>query len=335
MSHYCEALRKRFLCAILCFFLPLTSWAELNHNHNSLKKIIGAYGFILGQEASLSRIEKNYPAMAMQVELARLRFNTAFPDIKKKLERELTSAIGEPKFRELKADLGKRIEPMLRKQQITPDLAVSFLEEIKGRAKGNYIEPDILRYLLAVHYNTNPVGEFFDGFRQRYSTNNHAKSQGIKLMIQLPRSWLGMEGERPHIVQKWVSEGGTGLSMIMLDVRDAKGYNPTRVEIEQFVKSGELKDILPESGRYLNGGIFSLEKHTGYWLDSIIEQERAGFHHRQRSLMHLLFFKGKAIVLTCASSALQNDQIKIDEAHIRNKPLCQQVLNSMILEQVY
>ena len=321
--------------AILCFILTAPAWAGLNHNPNSLRGISKAYGFVLGQEVSLARIEQNYPAMAMQVELARLRFNAAFPDIKMKLERELIAAMGESKFREIRADLGGRIEPMLRKQQLTPDLAVSFLEEVKGRAKGDSIEPDALRYLLAVRYSGNPAGEFFDGFRQRYSTNSHAKSQGIKLMMQLPKSWLSKEGERPHIVQKWVSEGGTGSSMIILDVRDAEGYNPTRVEVEQFVRSGELKDALPEDGKYLDGGTFSLEKRTGYWIESAIDQERAGIRLHQRGVMYMFFFRGKAIGLTCASLAPQDDSKKADEAFKLNKPLCQQTLNSIVLEQAY
>lgn len=329
------ALGRILICASLCLFLPAAAWAGLNYNPNSLRGVSTAYGFILGQEASLARIEQHYPSMAMQVELARLRFSSAFPDIKMKLERELISAMGESKFRELRAELGGRIDPILRKQQLTPDLAASFLEEVKGRAKGDFIEADALRYLLAVRYSVNPAGEFFDGFRQRYSTNSHAKSQGIKLMMQLPRSWLGKEGERPHIVQKWVSESGTGPSMIMLDVRDAEGYNPTRVEIEQLVRNGELKDIIPEGGKYLDGGSFSLEKRTGYWIESAIDQERAGIRLHQRGVMYIFFFRGKAIGLTCASLAPQKESKRVDGFFKLNKPLCQQVLNSIVLEQAY
>lgn len=157
---YHKAIRKVLIAATLCFFLPLLAWAELHQNPNSVKKITGAYGFILGQETSLARIEQSYPAMAMQVEVFRSRFNAVFPDIRKKLERELISAIGESKFRELALELRKGIEPLLRKQPMSPDLAASFLEKVKGRAKGDFIEPDILRYLLAVYYNFNPAGEF-------------------------------------------------------------------------------------------------------------------------------------------------------------------------------
>jgi hypothetical protein len=274
--------------------------AALYHNQTSIKAISKAYGFILGQEFSLARVERTYPVATMQVELARVTFNSAFPDIKKKIEAELTAALTEPKFKELSTGMDNKIRPFLTKQQLTPQLAQQFLEQVTARAKGDKIEPDVLRYLLAIRYATNPVEEFGDGFRQRFRTDGTGKSQGIRLVLQLPRSWFAKDGERPHIVQKWTSEGGTGSSMIMLDIRDAQGYNPDRREMERFVKSGEVREAVPDGGTMHDAGTFTMEQRTGYWLDMSVKLERAGFRMYERSTMHQLFINGKSIGLLTA-----------------------------------
>lgn len=144
------------------------------------------------------------------------------------------------------------------------------------------MEPEVLRYLLAVRYSRNPGAEFADGFRQRFRTDGMGKAQGIRLGLQLPRSWLAKDGERPHIVQKWTSEGGTGNSMVLLDIRDAEGYNPSRSAMEKFVKSGEARDVVPEGGKVHDSGNITLENRTGYWVDMSVKLERAGFHMYER-----------------------------------------------------
>ena len=309
--------------------------AALIHRRAFSIAIYEAYGFLLGQEFSLARIERTYPDAAIQVEHARANFNSVFPDIKKKLEAELTTALTEPKFKALRAEMDNKIRPLLTKQQLTPQLAQQFLEQVKARAKGDDMEPDVLRYLLAVRYAANPVAEFGDGFRQRFRTDGTGKSQGIRLVLQLPRSWIAKEGERPHIVQKWINEGGTGSSIIMLDIRDGQGYNPDRREMERFVKSGEVREAVPDGGTMHGAGTFTMEQRTGYWIDMSVKLERAGFRMYERGTMHQLFINGKAVGLLCMSYAKEDEHQIADAAAKLNKPICQQVLNSLALEQAY
>jgi hypothetical protein len=330
---YAGALRLLVLCAGAV--LPSLAFAALNHNPSAIKGISQAYGFMLGQEVSLARIERTYPDAAMQVEMARAAFNAAFPDIKRKLEAELTAALTEPKFTEMRTELNKKLNAFATKQQITPQLAQQFLEQVKARAKGDEMEPEVLRYLLTVRYATNPAGEFFDGFRQRYKTDGTGKSQGLRFHLQLPRSWLIKEGERPHVVQKWVSEGGTGLSNIILMVQDTAGETPGRAEMDQFVRSGEIRESVPDDSKYLDGGAFSQEKSAGYWIDMAMPQERAGMKMYSRGRMYVLFFRGKAISVMCMAASAESEEVKVTAAAVKLNPLCQQVMNSVVLDQAY
>ena len=313
--------------------LPTTVFA-LNVNSTSVKGMAQAYGFVLAQEYSLSRIAKELPELTGGVELARAQFDSTFPDINTKLEKQLKQTMGEKLFQETAAKLRTKLRETLGQQHITSDIAASFLGQVKARSKGE-IESPVLEYLLAVKYTANPVGEFADGFRQRYQTDGTGKSQGIKINLQLPRSWVGKDGERPHIVQKWVSENGTGLEIIHLDIRDGQGYNPTKKEMEDFVRSGEARDSVPDGSTYVDSGNFTLEKQTGYWLQMAMPLERAGMKMYQDALMYQFFFRGKAIGIMCQAVGPENEKPKINESFKRIRPLCQQVLNSLVLTQAY
>ena len=321
------------LILLTLFAYSPTSFA-INFNPTSVKGIAQAYGFVLGQEYSLSRIAKEFPELTGGVELARTQFGSTFPDIKTMLETQLKKAMGEKLFQKLSTNLRTKLRETLGRQQITSDIAANFLEQVKARSKGG-IESPILEYLLAVTYTANPVGEFADGFRQRYQTDGTGKSQGIKINLQLPMSWAGKDGERPHIVQEWASENGTGLEMIILDIRDGPGYNLTKKVMEEFVRSGEVKGAAPDGSTYVASGNFSLENQTGYWLQYAMASERAGTKMYVDALMYQFFFRGKAIGIMCQAGGPENEKPKVNEAFKRIRPLCQQVLNSVVLPQAY
>jgi hypothetical protein len=329
-----QKLVQLWLLILLALFAYSPPTFAINFNPTSVKGMAHAYGFVPGQEYSLSRIAKEFPELIGDVELARAQFGSSFPDIKIKLEKQLKQAIGEKLFQQTSANLRVKLRETLGRQQITNDIAASFLGQVKARSKGE-IESPVLEYLLVVDYTANPVGEFADGFRQRYQTDGTGKSQGIKINLQLPRSWAGKDGERPHIAQKWVSENGTGLEVIHLDIRDGQGYNLTKKEMEEFVRSGEAKDSVPDGSRYVNSGNFTLEKQTGYWLQIAIPVERAGMKIYQDALTYQFFFRGKAIGIMCQAGGPENEKPKVNEAFKRIRPLCQQVLNSLVLTQNY
>lgn len=321
--------------AILAASCWSLSWAALNHNDNSIKALSNTYGFLLGQEYSLKRVEKVYPALRTQVEAARFTFGSSFAGVKERLEKELVQAMGESNFQKLRRELEKKLAHLLSQQQLTPEIAQRFLEQVKARAKGDEMEDDVLRYLLAVKYAQTPAAEFLDGFRQRFSTDGTGKAQGIRLKLQLPQSWLAKEGERPHIVKKWTNEGGTGLSIVMLEIRDAGGQTPSAREIEHFVKSGEARQTFTDLGKVYDVGTFTVERRKGYWGDLSMIQERAGLRMYQRGMLYQLFFRGKAIGVMCMAGANERDSQEADATAALIKPLCQQVVNSLVFEQAY
>ncbi|MEQ1667712.1 MAG: hypothetical protein ABL868_04590 [Sulfuriferula sp.] len=90
---------SRWMLVLLTFFIYSPSFA-INFNQTSMKGMAQAYGFVLAQEYSLSRITKEFPDLALNVQLARAQFDSIFPDIKIKLAAQLAQAMGEKTFQE-------------------------------------------------------------------------------------------------------------------------------------------------------------------------------------------------------------------------------------------
>ncbi len=326
--------RRRLSVLLLAILAVPSQVLALNVNPSSVRGLSQAYGFIIGQEHTLERISKQYSGLAPRVQLARARFASSFPDIKAGLEAELRRALGAEKFDQFAANLADNLRATLDRQPLTAETAADFLDQVQARSGGE-IESPVLEYLLAVKYASSPAREFLDGFRQRFRTDGTGKSRGMKLSLQLPRSWAAQEGERPHIVKKWTSENGTGLESIMLDTRDAEGYNPDRREIERFLRSGEVKQAVPQGAVYIESGTFTIEGRPGYWTHMKMTQERTGVEIYQGIVMYQAFFRGRAIGIMCHAGGPRRHAARVDETLKRIRPLCEQVVNSIVLEQAY
>jgi hypothetical protein len=51
--------------------------------------------------------------------------------------------------------------------------------------------------------------------------------------------------------------------------------------------------------------------------------------------MYLLFFRGKAISVMCMAASAEKEEAKVTAAVVKLNPLCQQVMNSVVLDQAY
>jgi hypothetical protein len=316
----------------LCL-VPLVA-ISANFGSATVKGISTAYGYVLGQEFALAQIENDFPDLAANVLLARAQFGAAFPGVRKKLELRLKEILSEKEFPGLLETMQTKTSELGSRQKVTRANAIDFLGQVKARSQGA-IESPVLEYLLAVQYQNNSLREFGDGYRQRYQTSDSGKSQGIKIKLQLPKSWTAKDGERPHIVQKWTSLNNDYSDLIQLIVVDAEGYSPTKQDTLQFIADGEAKSAIPDGATFVASGNFSLEKQTGYWVEMTSSVERAGFTIYQESMMYQLFFRGKGIAILCSTSGRADEPVKVGEAFQRMKPLCQQVVNSLVLPQAY
>lgn len=124
-------------------------------------------------------------------------------------------------------------------------------------------------------------------------------------------------------------------SITLLDIRDADGYESIENDIQDLITSGNIMDILPDGYKHINSGVFSLERLKGYWVEMSSIQERVDIEMFQHTILYQLDFRGKKIGLSCNTGRLKEEKKIADEIYREIKPLCRQILNSIVLLKAY
>ena len=325
---------KNFGFVLIITLLAFSSASAIEINNRNSRSLGEVYGFVIAQDASLDAIVIKYPELARDVLLAGLDFERTFGDVESRLQSMFSSILGKEETAGLRLQLLAQNAQWLQDNPITKDIALVFLEEVRNRAKGEIHSP-VLEYLLALRFSDNPAKELIEGFRQSFKTDGSGKSQGLVLNLQLPRSWKEKEASRPHIVRKWQSEGGTGPGLIMLMVRDSAGENPSRTDIAEWMLPGEIETLVPDGGVLRDHGLVMIENQPGYFMDFEMLNQRAGAVVFQIMRQYSVFYRGKMVSIHCAAGALESQHINVDEEFQRIKPLCQQVVNTLVIPELY
>ena len=159
-----------------------------------------AHGFCFGQQVSLERIKKDFVALKANAVIAEKEFSVTLGTACKNVETTLIEMQGD-KWHEYKLIVDKQMQ-QLRIMPMTQQQAVSFVQKVLARAKGE-MESPIIATLLSYHpsFQSNPGEEFSRGFTVTYRTGGHPKAKGVDFQLQYPKSWLAMEGKRPNVIQ--------------------------------------------------------------------------------------------------------------------------------------
>ena len=116
--------------------------------------------------------------------------------------------------------------------------------------------------------------------------------------IKSPLTWAAEEGNRPNVVQKFVSENGRGFESLMILVKDltfAAGEQVTEKDVLEMLNPTNLQDLIPPGGTYINSGKLTLESLPGFWLHFRAETTRMRTTAALESMMYTVFYKNKLI----------------------------------------
>jgi len=153
--------------------------------------------------------------------------------------------------------------------------------------------------------DADPAREFLDGNRTTFSTQNHPKAKGVHFTIAYPISWTAQEGERPNIVQKFVSRGGRGLAMAVIVTKTLPlpaGTTLTEADLNEFFTPTELKDMLPEGAKFINSKKTEIEGLPAGILEYSMRGERAGIAIDMQVISYTFIHHSTMVQLQCAVS---------------------------------
>lgn len=157
--------------------------------------------------------------------------------------------------------------------------------------------------LLAIPFcaladSTTSTREFLDGHRSTFSTKDHPKAKGVNFTIAYPSTWAAAEGERPNIVQKFVSEGGRGLEVAMIITKHLPippGTVVTEQDQRDQFSSSELRAMLPPGATFVDAQPTQIEAIPAGILEYKMRVERAGMAFMIHAWT-LIFLSGNTLV---------------------------------------
>lgn len=328
------------LLAILLGFIAWSPYASAEIQlSNALAEDIGqAYGFYLGQDYSLSEISKKYPSMSGLAIIAEKEFSATFNSSIDGMD-ALMSKHAKTEWEKIKDQLANQIANSINIGQITESQARQFIELVRQRAKGD-IESPIIETLLLFKsgYEKHPEREFLDSYKYKYRTNGTGKAKGVAFSIETPKTWAAKEGNRPNIVQKFVSENGRGFELLLVLIKEAPlapNETITEKDVAEILNPTHIKDFLPGSAEYVASGKMTLENLPGFWVHFKMNMSRVRSSIGMEAIMYTIFYKNKMIQIQGQVTTSANGE-SMDRGGVKKyEKLFDLMANSFVIANMY
>jgi hypothetical protein len=298
-------------------------------------EILGrAYGYLKGLQFNLELIKEKYPELELEVKKAEMEFGLSFGRAQERITLSLKNILAND-YEKIEKEMMSKIISALSAQEISKDIALKYLNEVKYRAKGN-IESPVLETLLIYQFIENPSKEYSSGFIKTYSTANHPKAKGSTINIKLPISWSQKEGDRPNVVQKFISENGEGQEIVMLLIRDLgplKEYLDTPEKLREFFTENSLKELIPEGAEYISAQSISLDNQQGGQVIYRITQKSLDIPITMQCIHYITVQGSNMILLQCMVSIEEGENLN-DRFNLF-LPLFRHIAISLVLVDKY
>jgi hypothetical protein len=299
-------------------------------------RVSEAYGYLIAQENTLALIKKDFPQFEMNILKAQLTFNSTFGKSKQGMKNYLNEYLGQNEFKAYDEKITAEIQKLLVNQIFTTETATNFISEVESRAKGN-ISSTVLETLLSFQYWDIPQAELLDGFTNTFKTKGHSKSKNTDWQIKVPKSWKAEESDRPNIIQKFISDYGSGDQMIMLIIKDMSlpdGYVVTKEELNDFFTEIEMKKMIPDGGKFISFTKMTLDNNIGGMIEFEQTAERLDFKVKIRMVQFIFIKDNKIYILqgTVSSGKIETDLSLEMKKYL---PLYKLVANTIVVNGQY
>jgi hypothetical protein len=294
------------------------------------------YGYLNGQRFKLNRIKKEFPDLSIYAQKAELEFQLAFGTAERNINVALEEILAE-KYSEYVSTMNAQLQTLLSSQPLNQELGANFIAEVESRADGK-IESPVLETLLTYQFSERPADEVTRGYSRIFRTKGHPKAKGVDFQIRYPASWRPAEGERPNIIQKFVSENGRGHESILLIVKDIpvpSGYKPTKKELEEFFTDEELRGMIPTGARVISAKPIVLDGQKGGMVIFDQNIQRLDMTVKIRNLSFITARGNKMIFVGCMVSPPAGKEAQLQERFNRIESLFKWVANSFVIQEQY
>lgn len=106
-----------------------------------------------------------------------------------------------------------------------------------------------------------------------FSTEKHPKAGALNITIKHPFWWLPQEGDRPHVVQKFIRPAS--MTNAVLIIRDL-GKEPSHQEVLQSLAVESMKKLLPPGAEFIDGDFVSIDGLPTSFMLYSVKQKSVG-----------------------------------------------------------
>lgn len=183
---------------------------------------------------------------------------------------------------------------------------------------------------------TDAIREFASGQKTKFSTDGHPKAKGVRLSLYYPNSWTAKEGERPNIVQKFVSTRGRGVEMAVLITKSLPpDLEYSAQELREFFAPDNLKDMVPDGALFLAATSTKIETLPAGILDFVVNEQRAGMTVSMRTASLIFIEKNTMVQFQFSVGGTASTLQELEDRMTLLRPLFTLMSNSIILEDMW
>lgn len=281
--------------------LPITDNRNFVVNEDTVSQAVRVLGYLTSQTAVLDGIARSYPHLFNDAETRKRAFDVTYGFPRHKAVEFLRSAVGETNLTTLQTKLADQAKGLV--PNMTESAALQFFSEMDLRLAGQ-IDPPVLKAMLWLKFGSKPADEMRD-WSVVFSSEGHPKSLGLNMRLSTPTSWKRQEGNRPHVVSKWTSQGGSGDMVITLQVREFEGKVAFR-DVQEVERLSDWGWLMPDGFQFLNGAAVKMDRQPGLQTDMIGDRRVLDQTVTSRTRIYTIFPENRYVQLGCALGSVRD-----------------------------
>ncbi len=172
---------------------------------------------------------------------------------------------------------------------------------------------------------------------KRFTTKGHKKAGTLELSFKYPSNWAMSEGERPHIVQKFIGAANEEvLPQIILQINEFPDVFSKLTETftgkTLFTKENLREFWSAQNAKFIDGEETRYDGEIGAWVLLNLEVERSGIKVFMVELVHIVPYNNQMAMVICAVGGAKEKSSEIMRAFSEYRPLFIQVGASIVIE---
>lgn len=178
------------------------------------------------------------------------------------------------------------------------------------------------------------VNKFNSGALTKYSTKGETKSKGLDLIIKYPSSWKSLEGERPHVLRKFVQPGSYVLAILIINPLED---NVNQEEANNTLSKSGLTALVPKDGIYVSSNSnLRIEGIKAGSIEYLYSARRGDRDFHSKVFSYIFFYKNYLIQLQfMVTNKINESSESVLRRYNSVKPLFAQMFNSIVINNIW